>query len=185
MNRIVAAATILLLSLAPVHAEVLINPGFEDATGGGTHIRGWTRFGSNVWSVARTPRSGLRCVRVTGESTGIENFSGVYQDVSIQPGSTVRGAMFLRQNSDEPLTGALFALVKIEFFDAATNFITVEVSGQKVQQGSVKDRYLEVSVQAKAPIDAVTARLVGVLTQSATPDKGAIFFDDASLEISP
>ena len=188
MNQVVVGAVLLLLSLTPSPAQVLINPGFEEGVGDGkatVEIRGWNRFGSNVWSMTKLPRSGIRCVRVAGESTGIENYSGVYQDVPIKPGSSVRGAMALRQNGDEPLTGGLFALVKIEFFDAATNFITVAISGQKVKPGSVKDRYLDVSVRTKAPTNAVVARLVGVLTQPVAPDPGAIYFDDASLTVTP
>lgn len=180
--------TVLALSAAPALALDLVNPGFEEASGDDAQtrdIRGWFRFGTNVHSLARNVHEGVRCVRVRGENNGEENYCGVYQEFPVVPGQRVRVGMMTMHASDEPLLGDGHALVKIEYFDAQSNFLGVATSGDRLAKGSVRDHYRELHAQAEVPTNGAMGRIVGILIQTISNETGAVYFDSATVEMGP
>ena len=184
---VAAALAVLLLPALPVQAAELVNAGFEESVGDGprtSEIRGWFRFGTNVHSVTRDVRSGIRCVKVQGDFSQMDNFCGVFQELPVGPGQRVEFMINAKHASDNPLTGEATAFAKLEFYDASTNFIAAHESSERVTGGTPRDHYFACDVRKVAPTNAAVARFVGILVQTAENETGAVYFDDAEVLIS-
>lgn len=166
--------------------NLLSNPGFDDF--GGT-LDDWEIFGNAIANVSvndQLSENGQHALKMFGQFNGSNNESGVSQRVAISAGDSLRAEASARTPSWDTLFGKNNTVtMKVEFFSdfgAASNSSDFlgEVS-QVIHDGaSPEDVWLDHSLDAIAPANAVEARLSFVFNQPLS-DNGAIWIDSAGL----
>ena len=163
------------------------NTRFEE---GGGSLAGWSVFGvkdANVAIVGEPVRQGAAAVKLSGQNSSEENFSGVSQSISVEPGERVRAVAKAFVGSSEGLAGSANSVVmKIEFYNTLNGRYgseemiserTLTIADAAVRQ----DAWLEHKLVATAPRGAVEARLSFVFVQ-VEDGRGAVFIDDVEFE---
>lgn len=185
-------ATTLLASTAS--ANLLSNPGFEDAPFGGVEVpgagTGWTGFG-NVFRIQCEPApvvgpcpsggepiSGPGNPGAHGGSVVLKGFggSGAYQDFAATGGESFLGGVWALDpaNGDVMRDGGI-AQALIIFFDAAGGILQTDVT--TLAQDGVLDTWFFLEVSGIAPVGTTTARF-----QIFQGGGGAPRFDDATFD---
>jgi hypothetical protein len=140
----------------------------------------------NVFSDWGTPLDGSRSLKLYGQFSGQENYSGAFQNVAISGGSTITAnASALIRSEDSIVGSANQALMKIEFYSqAGAEYGSESFLGESIATladgASVEDVWLNQSLVATAPFNAVEARLAFVFVQP-SDEGGAVFIDSAAL----
>ncbi|QDU33475.1 hypothetical protein KS4_15230 [Poriferisphaera corsica] len=166
-------------------ANLLTNSGFEadtipDGVDDVAGASGWGSFNFTFTSKAlsNTDEKSLKLYGPWFDGGG----SGVTQGgFAASEGQQWHASTMALNSSIDALTENNFALIKIEFFDAANNVIAA-VESDKVESTSPLDTWTMLTVDALAPVDTVSAQIVLVHVQLDPVAGGAIFFDDAVLE---
>ncbi|MEZ5065985.1 MAG: FlgD immunoglobulin-like domain containing protein [bacterium] len=182
-----------LTSAGPVlAANLLVNPGFEDA--GGSYA-GWTTFGNGVQLSAASGdfivHSGLEASKIFGEFTGcpIPSFDvgGYFQSFAPAVGLDYVFSGWSFVSSADPIPGTTTCggnrcVAKIAFFNAASG--GSEISSNEVVIGDANsplDQWVPFTVSAPAPTGALRVEVLVLYLQPGC-DPGAVFVDDLSFE---
>lgn len=159
------------------------NTGFEE---NGGSLAGWKPIGGNSGNVSvsgEAALSGRASAKLFGQFTGEENYSGVTQAVSVEPGQAVRAAASAMVRSADGLAGTGNTVsMKIEFYSTLNGrYGAPEMLGEQqvtIADASVRpDDWIGHALEAVAPEGAIEARLSFVFFQPAN-EGGAVFLDD-------
>ncbi len=171
----------------PAPPSSLINDaGFEDNGGA---MDNWGVFGDSIGNVLSdwgTSLDGERSLKLYGQFNGEANYSGAFQDVAITGGSTITAnASALIRSEDSVLGSSNQALMKIEFYSQpGAMYGSESFLGESIltlaDGASAEDVWLDQSLIATAPFNAVEARLAFVFVQP-SDEGGAVFIDSAAL----
>jgi len=172
----------------PPPVSLIQDPGFENDDGAMTE---WERFGdvnNNVLSDWGTPLDGVRSLKLFGQATGQENYSGALQNISISGGERLTAAAHALTRSEDSIAGTgNEALLKLEFYSQAgapygsPGFLD-EALVVIADGNSPEDTWTSAQLTATAPPNAVEARLAIVFRQPASSPGGAVFVDSVTLE---
>lgn len=166
--------------------RTFVNGDFE-ANGGS--LAGWHVFGNridddaNVLVHRQVVKDGDASLKLSGQMSGGENYSGVTQGVSVRGGERVRAQVAAFVRSQEPLAGARNRVyMKIEFYNHWADYFggpaMLGVTEKLVADASTPaDQWLDHELTAVAPAGAVEARLALVFAQAAD-EPGAVHIDD-------
>lgn len=178
----------------PVEPEpdynLLLNPGF-DVSGGS--LDEWNTFGNTIPNVSASDNvtnDGTHALKIFGQFTGGSNSSGVTQGAAIVGGASLRAEASTYTPSWDSIFGSdNDVTMKVEFYSAfgaasGSDDYLGEVS-QLIHDGSSnQNEWLEHSLEAVAPEEAVEARLSFFFHQLDN-EGGAIWIDSAGLFLEP
>lgn len=152
----------------------LKNGNFEEAGGS---LAGWHVFGNqmvaepNVAPTRDKSRNGSWVLRLAGQASNAENYSGIYQGIDVNAGESVRASLKTFVPVASPLTKSPNRVtMKIEFYrnpgdyfggPAMLSFKEIVVA----DNSSVKGTWQEHALAVEAPADSVEARLSIVFNQ--------------------
>lgn len=172
--------------------SLIADPGFE--TDGGS-MASWVRFGNvieNVFSDWGTPLDGERSLKIFGQFSGIENYSGAYQNIPISVGDRyTAGAYALTRSEDSIADTTNRAILKVEFYSQAgaehgSEFFLGEDEIVLADMHSPEDTWVNGELQGTAPAGAVEARVTLLLVQpEPNPGAGAVFIDSVTFNTTP
>jgi hypothetical protein len=155
----------------------LVNESFELNPPAFATAQGWARFG-NAFVEPVQARTGTHAGKMFGQFTGIENYSGFYQDMPAAPGEIWKsGSWWINWSSDQ-MQGANQAFANIEFRDSAGTLINF-ASTLALSAARPTNAYRQVEVVGVAPPGTATARIALLFRQTAN-SSGAAFFDDVT-----
>ncbi|MEM1331336.1 MAG: glycoside hydrolase family 16 protein [Planctomycetota bacterium] len=168
-------------------SSLILDPGFEDSDGA---MDAWPRFGNtidNVTSDWGTPRDGARSLKMYGQFTGAENYSGALQNFPISGGERLTAGAYALTRSEDSIVGTdNQALLKIEFYSEAgaeygSEYFLDESLVVIADSSSPEDTWTHSELAATAPLGAVEARVAIVFRQPASNPGGAVFVDSVTL----
>ncbi|MGD9636040.1 MAG: glycoside hydrolase family 97 catalytic domain-containing protein [Pirellulales bacterium] len=166
--------------------RTFVNGDFE---AGGGSLAGWHVFGNrtgaeaNVLVHREVVKDGDASLKLSGQMSGGENYSGVTQGISVRGGDRVRARLGAFVRSQEPLDGSRNRVyMKIEFYSHWAEYFggpaMLDVKEKLIADADTPvDQWLERELTAVAPAGAVEARLSLVFAQAAD-ERGAIHIDD-------
>ena len=188
----IAAASAVGLVAHESQANLLTNPGFEDAglTAGDTFgANGWTAFGGGTFTVHTSvlgsvgANSGDHAFKMFGST------SGIFQEVAVNPGDTVNANVVMLNWSGDPMANGQVAAINIEWKQAggAASAITPFISnGTFTAADAPVDEWTLQTITGVAPSDAAIPPLtLSTGDFRAGGPCGAPFYDDAFLEVIP
>jgi len=103
-------------------ANLLVNPGFENA------LSGWQSYGANNYPETDAhARTGTNYYKVYGQFTGTDNYTGLFQDNPATPGSTYSGDgwAFSLSTDGGGIHGQDQLWLEVSFRDAALNTVAL------------------------------------------------------------
>ncbi len=165
--------------------HVFANGSFE--AGGGT-AAGWHVFGNrvngdpNVLVHREAVRDGKSSLKLSGQSSGGENYSGVSQGISVSGGERMRAKLQSFVRSQESLANTRNrAFMKIEFYNRRGDYFggpaMLGVEERMIADAATpSDAWQSHELVAMVPDGAVEARLSIVFAQSAN-EPGAVHVD--------
>jgi beta-glucanase (GH16 family) len=172
--------------LADTRAERRISNGdFE--SGGGT-LAGWHVFGNrftgdpNVLVHNQAVRQGRASLKLSGQASGVENYSGVSQGISVADGQQVRARLAVFVGSPETLAkSSNCAFLKVEFYDNWGDYFggpaLLGFAEREIANGQTPvDEWEEHELTAVVPPGAVEARL-SILFFQPSNEPGAVHID--------
>lgn len=173
--------------ILPPPVSLITDPGFEDGDGS---MAAWPRFGNSIDNVVSdwgTPLDGVRSLKMYGQFTGEENYSGALQNIAVNGGETLTlGAHALTRSEDSIRGSANRVFMKVEFYSEAgaaygSDAFLDEASVVIADQAIVEDDWVYSELEATAPVDAVEARVSFVFVQPAFGPGGSVFVDSVTL----
>ena len=159
---------------------------------GGT-LAGWHVFGNvikgdpNVLVNREEVNEGKASLKLSGQSTGGANYSGVSQGISVSAGERIRTELTaLVRSSNSLAKTSNRALMKIEFYNRFGDYFggpaMLGVHERAIADGSTPcDAWSEHELVAVAPAGAVEARLSIVFEQPIN-EPGAVYVDTVEFE---
>jgi alpha-glucosidase len=165
--------------------RTFVNGDFEAA--GGT-LAAWHIFGNritdnpNILVHREAVKTGTTSLKLSGQSSGRENYSGVSQGISVSGGEQVRARLSALVRSQEPLAASHNRLyMKIEFYKNWADYFggpaMLAVQEQLIADATTPgDEWIDHELTAVAPAGAVEARLSLVFAQPAS-EPGAVHID--------
>ena len=125
------------------------NRGFEDAP---DWIPGWNWWGNVAVRQWGWQYDGSNMVQLWG-------WSGLWQDFdNVLPGHTYVADAWLRNNSDDPISGGTYGVIAIEWYDEETNMIGSPVESARLT--GPNDCWQYFAVTSTAPAEASFGRVV-------------------------
>lgn len=108
-------------------ANVLSSAGFESNPAGTNQpVYGWQSYGANVYSQnGASAHSGNTYLKVYGQFTGADNYSGVYQDVSSGPGAVYSADGWAFSASGDAIRGQDQFWLEVTFRDQFANTLAL------------------------------------------------------------
>jgi len=165
-------------------ATVLANSSFEVGNGpGGNVIQNWTRFGGptpNVLHENAIPRTDAFHLKVWGQFTGSDNYSGAYQELPAVPGEAWFAQAYVLLPSSDHIVGANRVRVVLEFLDSSFILLS-QVQSISLTLVNATDVYVPLTAHGVAPAGTAYARLVCQFQQEDGFASGSAYFDDATL----
>ena len=170
-------------------APAFTNPGFEDFGGS---LNGWGAFGDAIGNVSADSTvafEGSNALKLFGQFNGGTNFSGVTQGIEIDGGDTVEAEVERFIRSQDSIAGTANTVeMKIEFYSVfGAEYNSAGFLGEEIQViadgNSTEDVWENLGFQAIAPANAVEARLSFVFVQPSPNAPGAVFLDQAGIEV--
>jgi len=161
------------------------NGGFDD---NGGSPAGWHVFGNvidgkpNVLVHRQAVRDGTHSLKISGQSIGEGNYSGVTQSISVAPGERVRARLAAFVRSEEDLADPEDrASMKIEFYNHWGDYFGgPSMLGFEerwiADAGTPTDAWQDHELEAVAPAGAVEARLSLAFGQGSNAP-GAVYID--------
>ena len=168
-------------------SSLIIDPGFEDNDGA---LASWTRYGNsndNVLSDWGTPLDGQRSLKMFGQFSGVENYSGVFQNHVVDPGDRLTASAHALTRSEDSIAGTPnAALLKIEFYsEAGAAYGSPAFLGESsvviADASSPVDTWSFSELTAIAPANAAEARVTIQFVQPASGPGGSVFVDSVTL----
>jgi hypothetical protein len=179
--------TVLLLGVSPAPAA-LLNPGFEspNATGGDQYgSTNWGAFNDAYTTANVTPHTGTQALKIFGPFSQFGGAGVVQGGFAASPGQQWQASAFLRNDSGDPIQGANFAVVKVEFLDVGNNVVGAFESPH-FTAANPQNVWTPEAVIGTAPVNTTSAQIVLVHVQLNSPvTGGSVFFDDASFDLVP
>lgn len=170
----------------------LQNGGFEQESG---TLAGWSVFGNhlldnpNVSASGEAASTGDTSLKLFGSFTRGDTYSGVAQDVVVEPGQQVRLSLETFINPEDSLAGTDNTLsMKLEFYDefgakfGSDSMLHVEES-QIVDNAAPTGDWQQHELLAVVPAGATAARMAIVFHQPGN-GAGAVYVDDVSLVVT-
>lgn len=192
---ILSAAFVLTLGVTSAQANLLANPSFEspDASGGDVSgpPTGWSGFNFNATTAVVTALDGTQTLKQFGPFNPFFDASGVLQSFPVVPGEIVTLSANGRNDSSDPISGGgvgdpgNFAVVKLEWFDGGGSPIGTPVETLVVDKSSPADVWLPGTVVGVAPAGAASVNTLLLHVSDGTFLGGSVFWDDASVTITP
>ena len=174
-----SAGLIMLLCLIfPVALQALSipeNPSFEITGSGGNFFAGWNQFGQTGSSTLAL--HGALAAKISGQNSGDPvNVSGYWQLLEGDPGEQFRVSGHVMNLSSAPLSGGSFALVNVEWRDAAGGLISYNTF-TVANAASPVDEYIPFSfLSTPAPTGTVAIHfLLGILQTASDPTPDVIY----------
>jgi hypothetical protein len=173
-----------------VAANLLVNPGFDDA--GGSYV-GWLTFGNAFVDVGveTPPLSGVASSKMFGNFSGGFNVTGIFQAFPASSGQRYQIDVFSRHRSGDELTGlgppdSNWVVQKIVFFDAPAGGSEIGSGESFILTGaSPRDVWIDnLPLQAVAPVGTQRVEAFFLYLQPQLAG-GASFLDDARFELIP
>jgi beta-glucanase (GH16 family) len=170
----------------PPPVSLLVDAGFEDDNGA---MNAWNRFGDsigNVFSDWGTPLDGERSLKMYGQFSGSENYSGASQNVAIRGGQRFVASCEALTRSEDSIAGtANEALLKVEFYsEAGAAYGSPQFLGESeiviADAGSPEDTWSRSELTGVAPNGAVEARVTLLFRQPASNPGGSVFVDSVA-----
>jgi len=166
--------------------NLLSNPSFDDNAGS---LNGWADFGNaipNVSANSDLANDGTHALKIFGQFNGQQNFSGVSQGVEITAGASLQAVASTLSPEWDTLAGKDNEVtMKLEFYSVfGAQYESASFLGEVVQVlhdgSSAEDTWLDHTLEAIAPENAVEARLSFVFEQPSNSN-GAVWIDSAGL----
>ena len=173
-----SAVMLLFCFLFPLALQALSipeNPSFEIPGSGGNFFAGWNQFGVSGSSTLAV--HGSLAAKVSGQNNGDPvNVSGYWQLLEGDPGEQWQVSGHVLHPSSAPLSGGSFALVNVEWRDAAGGLISYDTF-TVANAASPVDEYIPFSfVSSPAPAGTVAIHfLLGVLQTQSDPVPDVIY----------
>ena len=176
-------------------SQQLKNPGIESG------FTNWTKYGANVLveTISSMPvHDGTNSMKIFGQFTGGENYSGFHQMVSAIPGSRFTAECWAITAGTDRLAGGNSAWLEVTFRDSKTNVLALYRSpaltaatspGAWVHLAATNRHdpsslaFLGTVTNLVAPNATAWAGFRAVFRQPAGYDAGSVFFDDLSLRL--
>jgi hypothetical protein len=183
-----ALAAIAMFIATPASADLLTNPGFEDAPftgaeqpGAGT---GWTSF-NGAFRIQGQPPIGPAGAHGGTVALKVFGVAGAFQQFAASEGQIFNGGAWILNDSLDQMAGGQVAAVNIEWRDAGNNLISF-ISNGTFTASSPVDTWSLQTVTGAAPAGTAFARFV-LITGDFQPGGfgGAPRFDDAFFEVIP
>ena len=189
--QIAGAGALLVLSAGMAHANVLVNPGFEDPGFVGAEApgpgNGWTPFGDpNQFRIQGQPPigpagafDGTVVLKVFG------GVSGVYQDyLGLNPTDVVTGTAYAMNDSLDPMAGAQIAALNLVWLQGGNPIPNVVSFGSTLTASDPQDVWTQIGVVgATVPTGADGVRIEVLTGAFGGAGGGAPRLDGVSLEI--
>ncbi|TWT86199.1 hypothetical protein Mal64_39420 [Pseudobythopirellula maris] len=160
MFRAIGFLAVTAFAMANAHANLIVNPGFEDpSTAPGVEYfgaTGWSDFGGGTFTVNSavvTPNSGDQSLKMFGGT------SGVYQEFPASPGQIWDGGAYVLNDAGDAMSGGQVAAVNIEWIDGAGGQVGFISNGDTISTTPTGDWLLR-PVSGVAPAGTALARLV-------------------------
>ena len=188
MRKYIAAFAAISGMATASFANVLVNPSFEDTPapmGDVAGAAGWSGFNAFFTSRATAPNSGLQEIKVFGPFEANGGAGLLQNGFAATPGQSYTASAFAKNASTDALTSGDFAFVQLAFFNAAGGGVGTPTASPNITDLSPQDVYIPLVATAIAPADAATMQILLIKIQIAPIGGGAVFFDDASLDITP
>jgi hypothetical protein len=167
--------------------NVLLNPGFESPDASAGDVAGtanWNSFNFTFTTRSVTPHGGLQTLKAFGPFFQFGG-SGVNQSSPATPGQAWTASAWFRDDSSDPMQGANFAVLQLQFLDAGNNVLTTTESPHFTTANPINTWTLE-SAASVAPPNTTAAQITLVHVQVNNPvTGGSVFWDDASLGLVP
>ena len=189
LGSLAAVLTVLLVGIAGGASAALLNPSFESPSAASGDVYGtdnWNSFGY-TYTTAAVAHSGLQSLKTFGPFAQYGG-SGATQVLPAAPGETWVGEIYALNWSNDPIDNVDFGVFKIEFLDAAFNFVAGATFGvdvfesNQINGATPRDQWILLGVgTAPAPAGTAYARAVIVKVDMDGTQGGSIFWDDARL----
>ncbi|MEM1071891.1 MAG: family 16 glycosylhydrolase [Planctomycetota bacterium] len=175
----------------PPPQSLIRDAGFEDMDGA---MLDWPRFGNandNVISDWGTPRDGQRSLKLFGQFSGDENYSGALQNISVSAGQRFSASAYALTRSEDAITGTdNTAFLKVEFYsEAGAEYASPAFLGESLaviaDGASPTDTWEYAEVNGVTPPSAVEARVTLVFTQPVPNQGGSVFVDSVAFNTVP
>lgn len=149
-------------------------------------LSNWSLFGNNGANLSSDnshAQSGTSSMKMFGQFNSTQNFSGVEQGVTVEPGDTIRLEASAFVDSSDSILGSLNeAYIKVDFYSknhaafASADYIS---SQQLVvaNGATLNDQWLAHELVSTVPAGAVEARCAIIFRQRSFAS-GAVFVDD-------
>jgi hypothetical protein len=168
------------------------NGSFESPEGApGGSLAGWSTFG-NVQPNIQTghevaAREGKQTLKLFGQFSGSENYSGVSQGISVTAGDTLSASASALVPSVDDLVGANSVVLKFDYFSDfgglfdSSSYLGSSAPVVVADAATVNDAWLDFQLTDTAPAEAVEARLVLVFIQP-SGEGGSAHIDQVRFE---
>ena len=185
----VAAALLSLVGIgSTASAVVLTNPGFDADDASGADVSGasgWGMFNSAFTTNDVSPHSSPNTLKIFGPFFQGGGAGVVQGGFAASPGEIWSASAFLRDDTSDAMQGANFAVVKVEFLNAASAVIGAFESPH-FTAAAPDNTWVPEEAIGTAPAGTTTAQIVLVHVQLNTPvTGGSVFFDDAAFGLVP
>jgi len=186
-------------ALTSPNTNALINAGFETGS-----LSSWTPYGAGFNTLHQTIKSGAvhsgnHSFKVFGRFNGTENYSGIFQDRTVEPGQVGRADAWAFTPGNDRIAGANSAWVELSFRDAAANVLALYRS-RFLDSASPPGSWVRLRVDIQlnpansavigtvtnliAPANTSAMRYQVVFRQPASAS-GSVSFDDLRVELDP
>ncbi|MCE5185580.1 MAG: hypothetical protein LLF76_05585 [Planctomycetaceae bacterium] len=177
MNKARLAAMVVVWWGAPLWANLLTNPGFEDGPLGQIKevpIPGWLTWNTDGWHHS-DPGCTIDAKAVMLWSSN----SGIYQDFAVTAGRTYRFSGYMHHKASDPLRGGdKTGQLRAEWYSASNSMLREDVIGI-ITKDDLTNTWLYRSTDLIAPPNAVTGRFL--IRMYSTSGDGVVNYDNASV----
>lgn len=177
LQRAFIAATVSIYSIGVVAQCELLqlpNPSFE--VGNANVMSGWNTFGvvaENTSLVAH----GNRSLALSGPYNGGQGISAAWHKMSTAPGEVWEVKAWVGHESSDPLTGAMTAIINIEWRDAADARISYETHVVASQSTPVDIMQQVILTSGAAPAGTTSTHIFLGAFQTPAQESGTVIYD--------
>ena len=181
LRRVLAVVAIASVGAAASRADLIVNGGFENGTG--SSADDWNEFG-NTSRDTRSAQTGSYGISMFGNFTPGPNYSGAYQDTNAVAGERFDASVYVSTASYDQIGPGNTAFLKLEFYDADTNYLGAFAADNPLTNTSPVDTWMLQTVSATAPANSAFVRTTLIFEQDSGAG-GSAFFDNMTLDAVP
>jgi hypothetical protein len=173
------------LGQAEENEPMLVNTGFEDVSPANKALPDYWSFFSTDEPGAKLrdgdAYQGERCLEMEApEDAKPHDFYGVMQRVPIEGNERYDVEAYVRNNKDNPLKGAVYGQLVVEWVDESNKEIS-RVYSKRWTRSYTRGKWKRIKMRHKAPKKAVLAVVSVQLHQGGTGGKGSFSVDDFTM----